>query len=403
MKKEKIQIRRLRGTDAVSVKELDEISGNNVFQYIENVGPLQETEDAWGIFDNGLLLGYCSTGGADGVISVPGMRSDAILLSDVFVRPECRGVGVATVMLTEILPYFDDTNVYLTYLDERLEWFYKPLGFRRVSGEDTVMLKRGGTADRDDGMSWFEVRFINGDTLAYTASSHKALSEEDAVRLAFRSHGSGFEHELISVRKLAYFEDSPQEAVNREDTVSNRSGERQVERLIARTEDMQRELSTAKIVVDPDTIIADLINKSGDFGFPGIAEDIFCIWRNSKDKSSVEQMFYEFTGCEFKDYLETCLRETREIDVSTNPAGTSADADVSGVVAVDIEWDASEPEDLESLPEEVEIPKNVVEQQKDNPDAISDYLSELTGFCHKGFAIIDHTETRELIRSGKVW
>lgn len=65
MKKEKIQIRRLRGTDAVSVKELDEISGNNVFQYIENVGPLQETEDAWGIFDNGLLLGYCSTGDAE--------------------------------------------------------------------------------------------------------------------------------------------------------------------------------------------------------------------------------------------------------------------------------------------------------------------------------------------------
>jgi len=48
--------------------------------------------------------------------------------------------------------------------------------------------------------------------------------------------------------------------------------------------------------------------------------------------------------------------------------------------ATNIEWDVDCPEDLETLPKEVVIPDGMKDE-----DEISDYLSDLTGFCHKGF------------------
>lgn len=51
--------------------------------------------------------------------------------------------------------------------------------------------------------------------------------------------------------------------------------------------------------------------------------------------------------------------------------------------AINIEWDVDCPEDLESLPTEVDIPAHI----GNDPDNISDYLSDLTGFCHKGFGL----------------
>ena len=62
------------------------------------------------------------------------------------------------------------------------------------------------------------------------------------------------------------------------------------------------------VVVDADTILVDAIQKN-DFEITGIAQDIFNIWRNSSDRKAVEQMFFEFTDMEFKDYLEKCKRE----------------------------------------------------------------------------------------------
>lgn len=66
------------------------------------------------------------------------------------------------------------------------------------------------------------------------------------------------------------------------------------------------------IIRDADTILNDLIQKN-DFEFTGIAQDIFNIWKKTKDKKAVEEMFFEFVGIEFKEYLEKCLNEiTRE-------------------------------------------------------------------------------------------
>lgn len=76
----------------------------------------------------------------------------------------------------------------------------------------------------------------------------------------------------------------------------------------------------AGIIQDADTILNDLIEKS-DTHFSGFAFDIFEIYKKSKDPNSVKQMFYEFTGVEFDDYLEMCVKNTSvpEGDVKSCP------------------------------------------------------------------------------------
>lgn len=50
--------------------------------------------------------------------------------------------------------------------------------------------------------------------------------------------------------------------------------------------------------------------------------------------------------------------------------------------AVNIEWDVETKEELENLPKEIMIPDGL----KD--DKISDYISDVTGYCHKGFEVL---------------
>lgn len=75
---------------------------------------------------------------------------------------------------------------------------------------------------------------------------------------------------------------------------------REVEKLNNNTPDGQ--------IVDADTILVDII-QTNDYEFSGFAQDIFNIWKESKDRRSVEKMFYEFTGMEFDGYLIKCQKE----------------------------------------------------------------------------------------------
>lgn len=50
--------------------------------------------------------------------------------------------------------------------------------------------------------------------------------------------------------------------------------------------------------------------------------------------------------------------------------------------ATSIAWDVDDERDLMFLPTEVEIPAGMTDEEE-----ISDYLSELTGFCHRGFSL----------------
>lgn len=55
---------------------------------------------------------------------------------------------------------------------------------------------------------------------------------------------------------------------------------------------------------------------------------------------------------------------------------------MSKLIATTIEWDMDEYDNTE-LPETIEIPEGMIDE-----DEISDYLSEQTGCCHKGFTIV---------------
>ena len=62
------------------------------------------------------------------------------------------------------------------------------------------------------------------------------------------------------------------------------------------------------MIIDSDTILADLL-QDVDNEVTGFSQDIFNIYKRSKDKDAVKQMFFEFTGTDFDDYLDKCMKE----------------------------------------------------------------------------------------------
>ena len=50
--------------------------------------------------------------------------------------------------------------------------------------------------------------------------------------------------------------------------------------------------------------------------------------------------------------------------------------------AVNIKWDTDGDEKLE-------IPDEIIEQLEEDGDAVSDYVSEQTGFCHYGYELVN--------------
>ena len=52
--------------------------------------------------------------------------------------------------------------------------------------------------------------------------------------------------------------------------------------------------------------------------------------------------------------------------------------------ATNIEWDVENSEDLDYLPTEIELPDGLTDEEE-----ISDYISNLTGFCHYGYVLED--------------
>lgn len=57
---------------------------------------------------------------------------------------------------------------------------------------------------------------------------------------------------------------------------------------------------------------------------------------------------------------------------------------MSRLVAINIQWDVDYEEDLDGLPQKVILPEGMTDD-----DEISDYLSDLTGFCHYGFSLVE--------------
>ena len=57
---------------------------------------------------------------------------------------------------------------------------------------------------------------------------------------------------------------------------------------------------------------------------------------------------------------------------------------MSRLVAINRQWDVDYEEDLDGLPQKVILPEGMTDD-----DEISDYLSDLTGFCHYGFSLVE--------------
>lgn len=57
---------------------------------------------------------------------------------------------------------------------------------------------------------------------------------------------------------------------------------------------------------------------------------------------------------------------------------------MSRLAAINIQWDVDYEEDLDGLPQRVILPDGMTDD-----DEISDYLSDLTGFCHYGFSLVE--------------
>ena len=51
--------------------------------------------------------------------------------------------------------------------------------------------------------------------------------------------------------------------------------------------------------------------------------------------------------------------------------------------AINIQWDVDNENQLEYLPTEISIPDDITDE-----DEISDYISDVTGFCHNGFELV---------------
>ena len=62
------------------------------------------------------------------------------------------------------------------------------------------------------------------------------------------------------------------------------------------------------MIIDSDTILADLL-LNVDNEVTGFSQDIFNIYKRSKDKDEVKEIFFEFTDTEFEDYLDKCMKE----------------------------------------------------------------------------------------------
>lgn len=55
--------------------------------------------------------------------------------------------------------------------------------------------------------------------------------------------------------------------------------------------------------------------------------------------------------------------------------------------AINIEWDVDNENQLEYLPTEIYVPDGITDE-----DEISDYISDVTGFCHNGFVLDNDDE-----------
>ena len=68
------------------------------------------------------------------------------------------------------------------------------------------------------------------------------------------------------------------------------------------------------VIIDADTILADLLEKA-NFEETGMAAELLGIWARSNDKANEPGVKTLLTDCNFEDYLDLCIAKTTRTPV----------------------------------------------------------------------------------------
>ena len=134
-----IYVRNVNKNDIKQTEYLDELSGNNVSEWLE-------CEDSgYGIFNDNKLIGYCTLNYADDCDDIiekhPNWTNDSRLLSNVYILKEYRNQGIGKLLINTALKEADDNSVFLTVLCPELCEYYKYFGFIEIGNDKYAMIK----------------------------------------------------------------------------------------------------------------------------------------------------------------------------------------------------------------------------------------------------------------------
>lgn len=138
-------VRLLKESDADEVRKLDDMN-----EYGFSASEWCDESIGFGAFKQNRLIGYCTLGNADvcdgRIQSYPGFTNDALLLSNLYIRPEFRGLYYGSDLVEEAIKLQNTANehVFLEIMDESLISFYEKHGFHMIPGSDFEIVREKG-------------------------------------------------------------------------------------------------------------------------------------------------------------------------------------------------------------------------------------------------------------------
>mgnify|MGYP000348500268 FL=1 len=140
-----ITVKPLNIKDINEIRKMDDMSGFYVAQWVEEMD--ENNDYSWGIYDDNILMGYCTIGYADDVYHVieqhPLYNNNAYLLSDVYMKPEYRHKNFGLKLITETIQkrfaLESKQPVFLEVMYDDLKNFYAKAGFTTIDDTECMI------------------------------------------------------------------------------------------------------------------------------------------------------------------------------------------------------------------------------------------------------------------------